>query len=127
MIKITINELLNVVPVLQELSNKTFKGSTTFKIARLVRELDKEMILFEQARQKIAETYGKRKDDGSLEVLEDGTIKLQEDKIQECNDELVNLLNNEIEINAAKIPVSAFDDIELTPAQAVVIDSLIEY
>ena len=127
MIKITINELLNVVPVLQELSNRTFKGSTTFKIARLVRELDKEMVLFEQARQKIAETYGKRKDDGSLEVLEDGTIKLQEDKIQECNDELVNLLNNEIEINAAKIPVSAFDDIELTPAQAVVIDSLIEY
>ena len=127
MIKITINELLNVVPVLQELSNRTFKGSTTFKIARLVRELDKEMILFEQARQKIAETYGKRKDDGSLEILEDGTIKIQEDKIQECNDELVNLLNNEIEINAAKIPVSAFDDIELTPAQAVVIDSLIEY
>ena len=127
MIKITINELLNVVPVLQELSNRTFKGSTTFKIARLVRELDKEMILFEQARQKIAETYGKRKDDGSLEVLEDGTIKIQENKIQECNDELVNLLNNEIEINAAKIPVSAFDDIELTPAQAVVIDSLIEY
>ena len=127
MIKITINELLNVVPVLQELSNKTFKGSTTFKIARLVRELDKEMVLFEQARQKIAETYGKRKDDGSLEILEDGTIKLQEDKIQECNNELVSLLNNEIEINAAKIPVSAFDDIELTPAQAVVIDSLIEY
>lgn len=127
MIKITINELLNVIPVLQELSHKTFKGSTTFKIARLVRELDKEMIVFEQARQKIAETYGKRKDDGSLEVLEDGTIKLQEDKIQECNNELVSLLNNEIEINAAKIPVNAFEDIELTPAQAVIIDSLIEY
>ena len=127
MIKLTINELLNVIPILRELSTKPFKGSTTFKIARLMRELDKETTLFEESRQKLAEKYGARKEDGSLDVMEDGTIKLQEDKIQECNEEIMNLLATEIEINADKIAVEAFDDIEISPSQAIAIDALIDY
>lgn len=127
MIKITMNELLNVVPVLRELSTKSFKGATTFKIARLMRELDKETTLFDEARQKLAEKYGVHGEDGSLEVLDDGTIKLQEDKIQECNEEMLTLLTTEIEINADKIAVEAFNDIEISPTQAIAIDGLIEY
>lgn len=127
MIKITMNELLNVIPVLRELSTKSFKGATTFKIARLMRELDKETILFEESRQKLAEKYGARKEDGSLDVMEDGTIKLQEDKIQECNEDMMNLLTTEIEINADKIAVEAFDDIEISPSQAMIIDALVDY
>lgn len=127
MIKITMSELLNVVPVLRELSSKPFKGATTFKIARLMRELDKEITLFEESRQKLAEKYGVRKEDGSLEIMEDGTVKLQKDRIQECNEELMNLLATEIEINANKIPVEVFDDIEISPSQAITIDILVDY
>lgn len=127
MIKITMNELLNVIPVLRELSTKSFKGATTFKIARLIRELDKETILFEESRHKLAEKYGARKEDGSLDVMEDGTIKIQEDKIQECNEEMTILLTTEIEINAEKISVEAFNDIEISPSQAIIIDALIDY
>ena len=127
MIKITMNELLNVIPVLRELSTKSFKGATTFKIARLVRELDKETTLFEESRQKLAEKYGVRKEDGSLDIMEDGTVKLQEDKIQECNEEILNLLTTEIEINADKIAVEAFEDIEISPSQVIAMDALIEY
>lgn len=127
MITITVDELLTITPVLRELSTKTFKGITTFKIARLIRELDKEITLFEESRQKLAEKYGARKEDGSLEVMEDGTVKLQEDKIQECNEELINLLATEIEINADKITIEAFDDIEISPSQAIAIDALVDY
>lgn len=127
MIKITMNELLNVIPVLRELSTKSFKGATTFKIARLVRELDKETTLFEESRQKLAEKYGVRKEDGSLDIMEDGTVKLQEDKIQECNEEILNLLTTEIEINADKIAVEAFEDIKISPSQVIAMDALIEY
>ena len=127
MIKITMNELLNVIPVLRELSTKSFKGATTFKIARLIRELDKETALFEESRQKLAEKYGVRKEDGSLDIMEDGTVKLQEDKVQECNEEILNLLTTEVEINADKIAVEAFEDIEISPSQVIAMDALIEY
>lgn len=127
MITMTVNDLLNVIPVLRELSNKPFKGATTFKIARLMREIDKESTLFEESRQKLAEKFGARDEDNQLVILEDGSIKLQEDRITECNEEMMNLLATEIEINADKIPASAFDDIEITPTQVMAVDVLIEY
>ena len=127
MIKTTINEILNVTPVLRELAVKPFKGVTTFKIARLIRELDKETTLFEESRAKLAEKYGVRNENGELDVSEEGTIKLQEDRINECNEELTNLLLTEVEINADALPATAFDEIEISPVQAIALESFIEY
>lgn len=127
MIKLTINDLLNVIPILRELANKPFKGAITFKIARLIRELNKEATLFEESRRTLIEKYGVRKEDGSFEVLEDGTIKLREDQIQECSEEMNTLLNTEIEINADKIPAETFDNIEISPSQIIVLESLVNF
>lgn len=127
MIKTTINEILNVTPVLRELAVKPFKGAMTFKIARLIRELDKETALFEESRSKLADKYGVRNENGELEVSEEGTVKLQNDKISECNEELTNLLLTEVEINADVLPANAFDDIEISPIQAIALESFIEY
>lgn len=127
MIKTTINEILNVTPVLRELAVKPFKGAMTFKIARLIRELDKETALFEESRSKLAGKYGVRNENGELDISEEGTIKLQEDKISECNEELTNLLLTEVEINADALPANAFDDIEISPIQAMALEAFIEY
>lgn len=127
MITMTVNDLLNVIPVLRELLNKPFKGSTAFKLARLMRELDRETTLFEEARQKLAEKYGKRDENGLLIFNEDGNIQLQEDKLAECNEEMLSLLNTSIEINADKIPMDAFAEVEIAPAQVIAIDTLVEY
>ena len=127
MIKTTINEILNVTPVLRELAVKPFKGAMTFKIARLIRELDKETALFEESRSKLAGKYGVRNENGELDISEEGTIKLQEDKINECNEELTNLLLTEVEINADALPANAFDDIEISPIQAMALEAFIEY
>ena len=127
MITITVNDLLNTVPVLRELINKPFKGSIAFKLARLIREFDKENTLFEEARVNLAQKYCERDENGEPIILETGAIKLQEDKINECNEEISNLLSTQLEIVAEKIPISAFDDIELTPSQIIVLEDLIEY
>lgn len=124
MIKITVEELLNIAPILRDLSNKPFKGSITFKIARLMRELDREISLFEEARKSVIEKYGVKGEDGSLIFFENNSIQIQEDKLQECNEEMKNLLITEIEINAEKISIEAFDDIEITPSQAIVLEIL---
>ena len=125
MITITVNDLLNAIPVLRELINKPFKGATAFKLARLMRELDKETTLFEESRQKLAEKFGERNKDGNLVLDKNGNVQLKPEKFEECNDEMINLLNTTLEINAEKIPISAFDDIEITPTQAIIIGSII--
>lgn len=124
MITITVNDLLNTIPVLQELINKPFKGATAFKLARLMRELDRETTLFDESRKKLAEKFGERDENGNLIFDKNGNVQLQLEKLEECNEEMISLLNTTLEINAEKIPISAFNDIEITPTQAAVIGSL---
>jgi hypothetical protein len=127
MIKIVMNDLLNAVPVLKELSGRNFVGAVTFKIARLIRELDKEIALFDEARENIVEKYAVRKEDGSIDINEMGIIKIIDGQTEACNQELGSLLNAEIEVNADKIPADAFDNIEFSPSQALVIEALIDF
>lgn len=127
MITMTLNDAFNAAPVLREISTKEFPGSTTFKIARLIRELDKELQLFDEERAKIAKKYGEKDENGFLILQENNSIKVSPEKIQECNLELAALFNNEIEINAEKLSVKIFDDIEMTPTQAINLEAIIDF
>ena len=126
MITMTLNDIFNAVPTLREISNKEFPGFVTFKIARIIRELDKEIQLFEAEREKIAYKFGEKDDNGQLIVLDNGNIKIQDESIAECNQELQALFNTEVEINASKLPVNIFETIEMTPTQAMNLEPIVE-
>jgi hypothetical protein len=127
MITLTLNDIFNAVPALREISTKEFPGSTTFKIARLIRELDKEIQLFEEERMKIANKYGEKDENGNLIPQENGTIKIPDDKVQECNEEFQALFNTQVEINANKLPIEIFDSIEMTPTQAMNLEAIVDF
>ena len=127
MITLTLNDIFNAVPALREISTKEFPGSTTFKIARLIRELDKEIQLFEEERFNIANKYGEKDENGFLISQENGTVKISEDKIQDCNKELQALFETQVEINANKLPIEIFDGIEMTPVQAMNLEPVVDF
>ena len=127
MITMTLNDIFNAVPALREISTKEFPGSVTFKIARLIRELDKEIQLFEEERSKIANKYGEKDENGNLVIQEGGNIKILDNKIQDCNEELQALFNTQVEINANKLPVDIFDSIEMTPTQAMNLEAIVDF
>lgn len=127
MIKMTITEILNVVPVLQEMSNKSFPGATSFKIARLMRELDKEIQLFDKQRNEIAYEFGEKDASGQLVFNEEGNIKIIESKIEECNEKLSSIINTEIEINADKLSYSSIENADFTPSQALALEPIINF
>lgn len=127
MITLTLNDIFNAVPALREISTKEFPGSTTFKIARLIRELDKEIQLFEEERMKIANKYGEKDENGNLIPQENGTIKIPDDKVQECNEEFQALFNTQVEINANKLPIEIFDSVEMTPTQAMNLEAIVDF
>lgn len=127
MITMTLNDIFNAVPALREISTKEFPGSVTFKIARLIRELDKEIQLFDEERSKIANKYGEKDENGNLVIQEGGNIKILDNKIQDCNEELQALFNTQVEINANKLPVDIFDSIEMTPTQAMNLETIVDF
>lgn len=127
MITMTLNDVLRAVPVLREISTKEFPGSVTFKIARLIRELDKEIQLFEEERNKIANKYGEKDENGNLIPQENGTVKIPDEQILDCNKELQSLLETVLEINATKLSFNIFNNIEMTPAQAIDLEAIIDF
>lgn len=127
MITMTLGDIFNAVPILREISEKEFPGFVTFKIARIIREFDKEIQLFESGREKIAYKFGEKDENGNLVFLENGNIKVPEENILECNKELRELLDTEVEINAEKIHVDIFEKIEMTPSQALLLEPIVEF
>ena len=127
MITMKITDILNVVPTLQEMANKSFPGATSFKIARLMRELDKEIHLFDTQRTEIAPEYGEKDASGQLVLTEEGNVKIIESMIEECNEKLASIFNTEIEINADKLSYSAIECADFTPSQALSLEPIVNF
>lgn len=128
MIKITINDMVNVFTTLKDLMDKNFSGSNAFKVARLMREMTKEMEAFDKSRVQVVEKYTLRDENGNPVVDESGNIKIKPDQIMACNAEFSQLLNGEIEINAGKLNESVLGEIgDITPAQAMALEPIIDF
>ena len=55
------------------------------------------------------------------------TVKISENKIQDCNKELQALFETQVEINANKLPIEIFDSIEMTPVQAMNLEPVVDF
>ena len=126
MIKIKLSDVVNATETFNKIMQQSFKGSLAFKIARLARELDKEMQTFNSERQKIIQKYGEKDENGELKVDENGNVKFENSKIQEINDDFNSLLNTELEINADKLPMDNIDAFEITPQEMLNIEVFFE-
>ena len=126
MIKLKLGEIVSMNEVMGKIMEQPFPANMTFKIARLAREIAKEIQTFEESRVKIAEKYGRRNENGELEVSENGQVSIPTEKIAECNKDFSELIQTEIEINANKIPLSAFDNVTLTPREMMAIEAIID-
>lgn len=125
MIKVTLADAISAVPALESISQHNFNGVNAFKIARLIRELNKEVELFNQERRNLIEKYCERDEDGEM-VTEDGNIRLQESYIDNFNNTLQVMLESEIEINASPLKIDSLEDITLTPQQAMSLEPFFE-
>lgn len=126
MIKVKLNDVVNATEAFNKIMQQPVKGSLAFRIARLARELNKEMQTFNEERQKILQKYAKRDENGELITLENGNVTFDNDKLAEVNTEFDSLLNTELEINAEKIPMNEIDSFELTPQQTLDIEMFFE-
>ena len=126
MIKVSLNNIVNSIDTFQAIMQQSFKGSLAFKIARLARELNKEMETFSEQRRKIVNEYSLKDENGEIKADENGNIQITPDRIQEFNTEFTNLLNTEVEINADKLPMDNIDDFEVSPQQMLNIEMFFE-
>lgn len=128
MIKLSMGQITSIFQTLSVLMNQNFSGATAFKVARLAREIGKEMETFDAERMKLVEKYGEKGDDGRVKTDENGNVKIMASAIQDCNAEFNELLNQEIQINAEMLPASVLDEMQnVTPAQMLTLEPIVNF
>lgn len=126
MITVSIREILNSAEIMQKLSKRQFKGKVAFQIARILRYIDEELKSFNEARSNLIEVYGERDESDNLVMDENNNYKIQKDKITELNQEIEELLNTSIQINADAINMKNIENEDFTPADILLLEPFIE-
>ena len=126
MIELTVQEMIDSIPTLKELSSKPLKSRVAYKIARLLRDVKIESETFETARINLVRIYGEKDEDGNLKTDENGNTYIKQNEIREFNSELTDLLNNKITINGDKLKLDDLGDETFTPQQMLSFSAFLE-
>lgn len=126
MITVRIADLLNSTDVLQKLAQKDFKAKLAWSIARLLRTAEEEIKNFNETRMNLITKYGEKDDNGELITDENGNCKIVPESIVNFSNELEDLLQTEVEINANKIDIEQLENLDFTPSEISVLEPFID-
>ena len=124
--KIKNEALVNSVQVLRKLNNAELPVRVSYKLAKNIKSIEKELNIYEEEKQKFINKYCEKDDEGNNKINEDGTIKIID--TEKWNKDIKELLDIEAEINIEKINIDelAKSDLKLTPAELTLIDYMIK-
>jgi hypothetical protein len=118
--------MIDSIPTLRDLSNKQLKSKVAFRVARLLREVQAESETFEAARINLVKLYAAKDENGEIKTDENGNTYIEQDKIEEFNKELRDLLDNTITINGDKLSLDDLGDETFTPQQMLSFSAFLE-
>ena len=125
MIKVTLNTIVNSNEIFQKLATTEMRARAAFRTAKLTAVIAKELELFNTQREAILRKYGEKDSNDELIVQENGTVNIEKEHINDFNQELFELLNSEVELNAEPLTVDDIEVAELTPVQVQMLGDLL--
>ena len=126
MITVRLRNIIDGTEVLRKLAGQPLKGRTAFQVSKILKKLEEELNLFNSTRVELIKKYSKVDENNQIIQDENGNVQLQEDKLNDFNNEIAELLNTQIEINSGKIKLVDIEDINFTPAEMMALEELIE-
>jgi len=116
--KVTIEQILDFNGSVDEFLEKPLNIKTAYKLAMIKRQTDEQTAFYQTSFFKILNEYGKKDENGELqrvqEGVNEGNVLIQEDKLEECNNALSDLMGLEVEINNYNLKLEDFGDMEVS-------------
>ena len=109
MFKVTLETVVNSIPAMRKIASQTMSGRTAIQVARLIREIERESMSFEEMRTGLFTKYGTREGD---------QITIPNDQLASYNAEIKAALDEVVEINAEPLTTELLESVELTPLEA---------
>ena len=127
MIELKVGELVNSTEALQKLSQKELKAKLAWQVSKLLKAADKELQEFNETRMNLIKKYGEKDENGELITDDKGNCKIPEEVTIDFSNELNDLVEAEIEINANKIKIDDLENIDFTPNEMNILEVFIDF
>lgn len=114
---VTIATLINATPVFSKITNKELSPVVSFRLVKLIKEINVELEIFEKEKEKLFKKYGKKNDDDSYTILDENK--------DSWNKDITELLSLNVDITAEKVNL-ANEDIKISPADMMKIEEFVE-
>lgn len=117
--------LIESVDILGKLNNAVLPVRASYKLAKSLKEIESELVIFNEQKQKLINKYGKKDKDGNVEVGENGMIDIED--ISGWSVEYNDLLGLEVDLNLLKIDANDLfeSDFKISAIELSKIDYLI--
>lgn len=127
MITVKMSDIINNTEMLQKVAKMPLKAKLAWQVARLLKALDAEVQQFNETRMQLINKYGEKNENGELVTDEGGNCKIVPENTSEFSNELTELVNAEIEVNANRIPIDSLGDLDFTPSEMTSLEPFIDF
>lgn len=107
------------------LNSQKLPLKAAFKLKTIIKKIDEEYAKYDEVRLAALNQYGKKKDDGTLDLDQDGNVPLEGDNAQAFVKELADLVNLEVEIPSLSVSELG-DSITISSDELMLLDFLVE-
>ena len=127
MIKIKLHTLPQSIESLNKIIEKDIPIKLSYKLIKLYKKLTKEVEQYEESRMKLINKYGEKKEDGQLNVRENGIVTINPENMQKFQQELLELGDIDIEMEFNPIKLEELEDagVAMSPKHLMMLDEFI--
>lgn len=112
--KITIYQLISTLNIEKELLTQKLPIRTAYNLSKIFARAREELEFYQEKFKEIITQYGEKDEKGNLIFLENENISIQKDKIEECQKEITDLQNLELEIPNYSISLDSLETIKIS-------------
>ena len=124
--KITINDVIALKEIYPNFEGRFLPIKASYKMAKVFKEINENYNFYTEKLNEIISEYAQRDEDGNVVQTDGGTgIKIQQDKIEECNQKLNELSELEVDIPDVGLNIDDFGDISLPIEDMLVLNKIL--
>lgn len=121
---VSVYNIITANSVFTKILQYEFTAKQSFIIGRTLRALSNEAEIFNKTREEMLKKYAEFNENGEM-IIENNNVKIRNDKLENFQHEINELLYSNLEINVKPIPIEWFDNVRLTPQEMLVLEPFI--
>lgn len=127
MMTVKLKDAVESTDILRQLAGVKLKGRAAFNVAKMLKQLEDELNLFNETRTKLIQQYADKDENGELKINPDtNEYMFSDENMSKFVEEINGVLNGEIEVNANKLRLEDLEDSDFTPVQMMALEAFVE-